>query len=72
MPLEKLESTAVRVTHREKSPETVAAMFRRARIIGRITNDAFHLDMRTVEDPAVLAVAFDGGSGEPRHQGDAK
>ena len=72
MPLEKLESTAVRVTHREKSPETVAAMFRSARIIGRITNDAFHLDMRTVEDPAVLAVAFDGGSGEPRHQGDAK
>jgi hypothetical protein len=31
-------------------------MFRRARIIGRIVDDAFQLDLRTVEDPAVFAV----------------
>ncbi len=72
MPVEKLESAALRITHPEKSPETIAAMFRRARIIGRITNDAFHLDMRTVEDPAALAVSFDDGANERRHQGDQK
>ncbi len=66
MPVERLESAAVRITHPEKSPETIAAIFRHARIIGRITNDAFHLDMRTIEDPAVLAVAFDCGAGEAR------
>jgi L-seryl-tRNA(Ser) seleniumtransferase len=66
MPVEKLESVALRIAHPEKSPETIAAIFRRARIIGRITNDAFHLDMRTVEDPAVLAVAFEGGPDESR------
>jgi hypothetical protein len=35
-------------------------MFRRARppVIGRIMDGAFHLDMRTIEDPAALAVQF--------------
>jgi hypothetical protein len=34
-------------------------MFRRARIIGRIADQRFLLDMRTVEDPAAFAVEFD-------------
>jgi len=58
LPVKPLESSAIRVTHPKKSPEQIAAMFRRARVIGRITGDAFHLDMRTVEDPAALAVTF--------------
>jgi L-seryl-tRNA(Ser) seleniumtransferase len=53
-----LESTAVRITHPRISPSGVAAMFRRARIIGRIAEDRFMLDMRTIEDPAVFAVAL--------------
>jgi L-seryl-tRNA(Ser) seleniumtransferase len=61
MPVKALESAAIRVTHPHRSPEAIAAMFRRARIIGRITADAFHLDMRTVEDPAALAVQLGPG-----------
>jgi L-seryl-tRNA(Ser) seleniumtransferase len=60
-PAEPLQSSAIRITHPNRSPEAIAAMFRRARIIGRITADAFHLDMRTVEDPAVLAVQLEQG-----------
>jgi hypothetical protein len=35
-------------------------MFRHARpaVLGRIREDAFFLDMRTVEDPAVFAIDF--------------
>jgi L-seryl-tRNA(Ser) seleniumtransferase len=58
LPTERLESVAVRVTHPKKSPQAVAAMFRRAGIIGRVTGAAFQLDMRTIEDPAVFAVKF--------------
>jgi L-seryl-tRNA(Ser) seleniumtransferase len=56
LPAEALASVAVRVTHPRKSASAIAAMFRRARIIGRITDRAFLLDMRTIEDPAVFAV----------------
>jgi len=56
MPAESLTSVAVTITHPSVSPEAIAAMFRRARIIGRISDDAFHLDMRTIEDPSVFAV----------------
>ncbi|MDO8432504.1 MAG: L-seryl-tRNA(Sec) selenium transferase [Candidatus Binatus sp.] len=59
MPEEELPSVALSVTHRERSADSIAAMFRRARIIGRIAEDAFLLDLRTVEDPAVFAVLYD-------------
>ncbi len=56
LPTEGLPSAAVTITHPNLSPNAIAAMFRRARIIGRVSNDAFHLDMRTIEDAAVFAV----------------
>jgi L-seryl-tRNA(Ser) seleniumtransferase len=56
LPAAPIASVAIRVTHPEHSAGAIAAAFRRARIIGRITADAFHLDMRTVEEPAVFAV----------------
>jgi len=60
LPAEEIESRALKITHREHSPDAIAALFRHARppVIGRITDGAFHLDLRTVEDPAELAVAF--------------
>jgi L-seryl-tRNA(Ser) seleniumtransferase len=59
MPVEELKSVALRVTHPEKSANAIAAMFRRARIIGRLVDDSFHLDLRTIEDPAVFAVKLE-------------
>jgi len=59
MPVEELKSVALRVTHPEKSANAIAAMFRRARIIGRVVDDSFHLDLRTIEDPAVFAVKLE-------------
>ena len=61
MPVEELKSVALRVTHPEKSANAIAAMFRRARIIGRLVDDSFHLDLRTIEDPAVFAVKLETG-----------
>jgi len=58
LPAESLESAAVRVTHPRMSPHEIAGIFRRARIIGRISDRTFLLDMRTIEDPAVFAVDF--------------
>jgi L-seryl-tRNA(Ser) seleniumtransferase len=60
LPTEEIESRALRIAHGEYSPDAIARMFRRARppVIGRITDGAFLLDLRTVEDPAVLAVEF--------------
>jgi L-seryl-tRNA(Ser) seleniumtransferase len=58
LPTENLASAAVTITHPSVSPDAIAAMFRRARIVGRIRDDAFHLDMRTIEDPSVFAVQF--------------
>jgi L-seryl-tRNA(Ser) seleniumtransferase len=60
LPAEEIESRALRITHREQSPDAIAALFRHARppVIGRITDGAFQLDLRTVEDPAELAMAF--------------
>ena len=60
LPAEEIESRALRITHREHSPDAIAALFRHAHppVIGRITNGAFQLDLRTVEDPAALAVAL--------------
>jgi len=56
MPVKELATVALRVTHLEKSANSIASMFRRARIIGRIVDDSFQLDLRTIEDPAVFAV----------------
>jgi L-seryl-tRNA(Ser) seleniumtransferase len=60
LPAEEIESRALKISHREHSPDAIAAMFRHARppVIGRITDGAFHLDLRTVEDPTALAVAL--------------
>jgi L-seryl-tRNA(Ser) seleniumtransferase len=58
LPTAELETRALRVTHPQMSPDAIAALFRRARILGRIGNDAFLLDLRTVEDPAAFAVHF--------------
>jgi L-seryl-tRNA(Ser) seleniumtransferase len=59
MPVEELKSVALRVTHPVKSANAIAAMFRRARIIGRVADDSFQLDLRTIEDPAVFAVKLE-------------
>jgi L-seryl-tRNA(Ser) seleniumtransferase len=59
MPVEELGSVALRVTHPGKSANAIAAMFRRARIIGRVADDSFYLDLRTIEDPAVFAVKLE-------------
>jgi L-seryl-tRNA(Ser) seleniumtransferase len=59
MPVEELKTVALRVTHPEKSANAIAAMFRRARIIGRVADDSFILDLRTIEDPAVFAVKLE-------------
>ncbi len=59
LPIEELKSVAIRVSHRDKSANAIAAMFRRARIIGRLADDSFQLDLRTIEDPAVFAVKLE-------------
>ncbi len=59
MPTEELKSVALRVSHPAKSANAIAAMFRRARIIGRVSDDSFYLDLRTIEDPAVFAVKLE-------------
>ena len=59
MPVEELKSVALRVTHVEKSANTIAAMFRRARIVGRVADDSFILDLRAIEDPAVFSVKLE-------------
>ncbi len=56
LPVKELDTIALRVTHPDKSANAIASMFRRARIIGRIADDSFQLDLRTVEDPALFAV----------------
>ncbi len=59
MPVEELKSVALRVTHPKKSANTIAAMFRRARIIGRVADDSFILDLRAIEDPAVFSMKLE-------------
>jgi L-seryl-tRNA(Ser) seleniumtransferase len=64
LPTEEIESRALRITHREHSPDAIAKLFRNARppVIGRITDGAFQLDMRAVDDPSAFAVDFPGGA----------
>ncbi len=60
MPTEEIETRVLRLSHPRLSPDAIARHFRRARppILGRIKDDAFQLDLRTVEDPAAFAVSF--------------
>ena len=55
-PTTQLESRALRVTHPALGANAIAAAFRRAMVIGRIHEGAFILDLRVIEDPALLAV----------------
>jgi L-seryl-tRNA(Ser) seleniumtransferase len=61
LPTEELETRALRLTHPRLSADAIARHFRQARppVIGRIKDDAFQLDLRTVEDPAAFAVSFE-------------
>ncbi|MGD0074568.1 MAG: L-seryl-tRNA(Sec) selenium transferase [Candidatus Binataceae bacterium] len=63
MPTEELETRVLRVSNPRLSADAIARHFRGARppIIGRIKDGAFHLDLRTVEDPAAFAVSFPKG-----------
>ena len=61
-PAERIASRALRITHAALTSSAIATAFRRARVIGRITDDAFLLDMAAIEDPAVLAVTPDFAS----------
>jgi L-seryl-tRNA(Ser) seleniumtransferase len=56
LPMEEIKSWAVAISHKELSPEVIAAKFRHARppIIGRIERDRFVLDLRSVSEPAAL------------------
>ncbi|MGH7781995.1 MAG: L-seryl-tRNA(Sec) selenium transferase [Candidatus Binataceae bacterium] len=56
LPGASLASVGVRITHPQISSSAIAAKFRRVRIIGRVADDSFILDMRMIEDPAVFAV----------------
>jgi len=56
-PVARLESRALKVTHPRLSANAIAAGFRRAKVIGRVHDDAFLLDLRAVEDSALLAVS---------------
>jgi L-seryl-tRNA(Ser) seleniumtransferase len=57
-PTAALESRALAVDHPKLSPERIAARFRGATppVIGRIHDGRFLLDVRTIADPAELAV----------------
>jgi L-seryl-tRNA(Ser) seleniumtransferase len=67
LPTEEIETRALRVIHPKLSANAISALFRHARppIIGRIKDDGFQLDLRTVEDPAVLAAVFPAAATEP-------
>ncbi len=60
LPTHELPSRALTIMHPALSPDAIAARFRRARppVIGRINDGVFQLDMRTVSEPAMLAVSF--------------
>ncbi|MBV8360661.1 MAG: L-seryl-tRNA(Sec) selenium transferase [Deltaproteobacteria bacterium] len=64
LPTAQLKTRAIRITHPTLTADSLAAMFRRARppVIGRVSEGAFFLDLRTIEDPADLAVDFSTSS----------
>ena len=69
LPTEEIPSKGIAVRNRGRSAEQVARLFRGADppIVGRIRNDCFLLDLRTVDDPESLAPNLhsggDGGRG---------
>jgi L-seryl-tRNA(Ser) seleniumtransferase len=56
LPTETLESRALRLTHPSLTATEIGAAFRQMKVIGRISDDAFLLDLIAIEDPAALAV----------------
>jgi L-seryl-tRNA(Ser) seleniumtransferase len=56
LPTDEIPSVVLAVTHDTEGPDWIAARFRGARppIIGRVHDDAFLLDMRTIDDPEDL------------------
>jgi L-seryl-tRNA(Ser) seleniumtransferase len=60
LPAAPIPSRALRLTNPALSARAIAAMLRKARppIIARIKDDAVYLDMRTIEDPARLAIVL--------------
>jgi len=56
LPTEEIPSLALAVEHSQLTVEALAARFRRARpaIIGRVNDDRFLLDLRTIFDPEDL------------------
>ena len=59
LPTEELPTVAIRVTHpRLRRSDRRDVPPRASAIIGRIADDAFQLDLRTIDDPAVFAATF--------------
>jgi L-seryl-tRNA(Ser) seleniumtransferase len=56
LPTETLESRALRLTHPSLTATEIGAAFRQMKVIGRISDDTFLLDLIAIEDPAALAV----------------
>jgi L-seryl-tRNA(Ser) seleniumtransferase len=56
-PVARLASWALRIDHPVLNADAIAAGFRRAKVIGRVHDGAFMLDLHTIEDPALLAVS---------------
>lgn len=61
LPTEELPTWVIAITHRAQNPQRIAENFRRANppIIGRIRDDRFLLDLRTIFDAADLIPHFD-------------
>ncbi|MBI2087284.1 MAG: L-seryl-tRNA(Sec) selenium transferase [Deltaproteobacteria bacterium] len=62
LPTEEIPSKVIAISHGALGPEQIAEKFRRARppILGRIREDRFLLDLRTIFDPNDLIPNFDG------------
>jgi L-seryl-tRNA(Ser) seleniumtransferase len=56
-PAAQIESRAIRIAHPKLGADEIAAAFRREKVIGRIRDGAFLLDVRVIEDAALLAVS---------------
>lgn len=66
LPTEEIPSKVIAISHRTLGPEQIAEKFRRARppILGRIREDRFLLDLRTVFNPEDLIPHLRDGAGE--------
>ena len=61
MPTEELATVVIAIEHPKLSATAIAKKFRDAHppIIGRINDDRFLLDLRTIFDPQELVLNFD-------------